>query len=142
VPHKTSPSRLFIMPSHTFAGNRVPAAAAGPPPSSSLLRRFSKPGDLPSTFSGSHGSSPCSTWMSQALHSPPSSFPRARCRCSAAAARRRLPRAVHRHQSITGESNRQSLSLVCLRACHRRRARGGGTKGICVRILKVLGFAV
>jgi hypothetical protein len=28
------------------------------------------------------------------------------------------------------------------RACHRRRARGGETKGICVRILKVLGFAL
>jgi hypothetical protein len=53
--------------SHPFAGARVPAAAAGPPPSSSLLRRFSKPRDLPGTFSGSHGSSPCSTWLSPGL---------------------------------------------------------------------------
>jgi hypothetical protein len=64
VHHHTSPSCLLIKPSHTFAGTRVPTAAAGPHPSSSPLRHFSKPGDLPSTFSGSHGSSPCSTWLS------------------------------------------------------------------------------
>jgi hypothetical protein len=62
--HNTSPSCLLFKPSHPFAGTRVPTAAAGPPPSSSLLRRFSKPRDLPSTFSGSHGSSPRSTWLS------------------------------------------------------------------------------
>jgi hypothetical protein len=64
VHHNTSPSCLLIKSSHTFAGTRVPAAAAVPPLSSSPLRRFSKPGDLPSTFSRSHGSSPCSTWLS------------------------------------------------------------------------------
>jgi hypothetical protein len=61
VHHNTSPSCLLIKPSHTFAGTRVPVATAGPPLSSSPLRHFSKPGDLPSTFSGSHGRSPCST---------------------------------------------------------------------------------
>jgi hypothetical protein len=65
VQHKTSPSCLLCKPSHAFAGTRVPAAAAGPPPSSSLLRRFSKPGDLSSAFPGSHGSYPCSMWLSQ-----------------------------------------------------------------------------
>jgi hypothetical protein len=54
----------------------------------------------------------------QALPSPPSRFPRARRRCSAAAARRRLPRPIHRHQSITGESNRRSLPLVCVAELH------------------------
>jgi hypothetical protein len=67
VHHNTSPSCVLFKLSHPFAGARVPAAAAGPPPSSSLLRRFSKPRDLPGTFSGSHGSSPCSSWLSPGL---------------------------------------------------------------------------
>jgi hypothetical protein len=50
--------------SHPFARVRASAAAAGLPPSSSLLRRFSKPRDLPGTFPGSHGSFLCSTWLS------------------------------------------------------------------------------
>jgi hypothetical protein len=54
----------------------------------------------------------------QPLPSPPSEFPRARRRCSAAAARRWPPRPVHRHQSIAGESNRRSPSLVCLAVLH------------------------
>jgi hypothetical protein len=64
VNHNTSPSHVLIKLSHPFAGVRASAAAAGPQPSSSLLRRFSKPRDLPGTFPGSHGSSPCSTWLS------------------------------------------------------------------------------
>jgi hypothetical protein len=54
VCHNTSPIYVLFKLSHPFAGARVSAAAAGPPPSSSLLRRFSKPRDLPGTFSGSH----------------------------------------------------------------------------------------
>jgi hypothetical protein len=69
------PERLMIESSHTFAGTRVPAAATGPPPSSSPLRRFSKPGDLPRAFSESHGSSPCSTWLSPGLSLAAVQFP-------------------------------------------------------------------
>jgi hypothetical protein len=49
---------------------------------------------------------------SQAFSSLLSSFPRARRRCSAAAARRSLPRSIRRRQSVTGESNRRTLSHV------------------------------
>jgi hypothetical protein len=64
VNHNTCPSHVLIKLSHPFAGARASAAAAGPPPSSSLLRRSSKPSDVSGTFPGSHGSSPCSTWLS------------------------------------------------------------------------------
>jgi hypothetical protein len=75
VYHNTSPSCLLFKPSHPFTGTRVPAAAAGPPPSSPLLRRFSKPRDLPNIFSGSHGSSQCSTWLSPGLPLTAVQFP-------------------------------------------------------------------
>jgi hypothetical protein len=64
VNHNTSPSHVLIKPSHPFAGARAPAVAAGPLPSSSFLRLSSKPSDLSGTFLGSHGSSPCRTWLS------------------------------------------------------------------------------
>jgi hypothetical protein len=82
----------------------------------------------------------------QAFPSPPSSFPRARRHCSAAAARRSL----HRRQSVTGESNRRSLSHVCVAEPHLAAGElvpaigpeGGGTEGISVKISKVLGSPV
>jgi hypothetical protein len=117
VHYNTSPSCLLLKPSHPFAGTRVPAAAAGPPPSSSLLRHFSKPVTCLAPSLG-HLETPRAARGAQASPSPPSSFPRARRRCSAVAARRSLPRSIHHRQSVTGESNRRSLSHVCVAEPH------------------------
>jgi hypothetical protein len=87
VNHNTSLSHVLIKRSHPFAGARASAAAAGPPPSSSLPGRFSKPRDLSGAFPGSHGSSPCSTWLSPgppltAVELPTGEPPLFRCRRS------------------------------------------------------------
>jgi hypothetical protein len=85
----------------------------------------------------------------KALPSPPSSFPRARPLLR----RRRSPETppADPPPSIDHWWVQSTIPIACLRgrapprrrrACPHRRARGEGTKGICVRILKVLGFAV
>jgi nucleoid-associated protein YgaU len=60
-------TRLHRNPSSR--GSRRAAASSSP------LRHFSKPGDLPSASSGSHGSSPCSTWLSPGLALAAIQFP-------------------------------------------------------------------
>jgi hypothetical protein len=54
----------------------------------------------------------------QALPSPPSTFPRARRRCSAATARRSPHWSIHCHQLVAGEPNRRSPLLVCVAEPH------------------------
>jgi hypothetical protein len=83
------------------------------------------------------------------LPSPPSELPQPRCLCATAAARRRLPQPIHRHQSITGEPNRSPPSLVCHPVPHLAAGEfaiaivsKGGTKGLFVKVLKVLGGLV
>jgi hypothetical protein len=80
---------------------------------------------------------------------PLSEFPRARRRCSAAAAHRRVPQPIFLHQSFTGESNRRSPSLVCLPTLHLTAGElaiavgaMGGAKGKFVKDLKLLGSSV
>jgi hypothetical protein len=66
---------------------------------------------------------------------------------AAAAARRQLSRPILLHQSIAGEPNCISPSLVCLPVPHLAAgehaaavgSKGGGTKGLFVKVLKVLG---
>jgi hypothetical protein len=78
--------------------------------------------------------------------SPPSNFPRACRRCSAAAARRSPHRPIHRRQSVARKPNRRSPLLVCVPEPYLAAGEpvpavgpeGGGPKGIVVKISKVL----
>jgi hypothetical protein len=96
-------------------------------------RRFSKPGDLPSAFSGSHGSSPCSTWLSPGPALTAVRFP-------AGAPPPPLAGDFLGRSTATNRSRVSPIDNPCRlfvwpcpprrrRACHRRRARGGRNQG-------------
>jgi hypothetical protein len=145
VHHNTSPNRLLIKPSHAFAGTRVPAAAVGPPPSSSPLRRFSKPGDLSSAFPGSHGSSPSSTWLRPApsltavqvpAGAPPPLAGDSSGR-STATNRSRVSLIEDPHRLFAWPRSTSPPASLPPPSGPR-----GRNRGFCVKILKILGFAV
>jgi hypothetical protein len=147
VHHKSSPSCLLIKSSRTIAGVRAPAAAAGPPPTSSPLRRSSTPGDLPSIFPRPHGSSQCSTLLSTAPFLTAVRAP------AVAPPLRRAPPLAGDFPGRSSSTNQSRVSPIAfprrLFACPcptsppacspSPSGPRGGTKGLIVKVLKLLG---
>jgi hypothetical protein len=97
---------LLACPSRRLTGASVPAAAAGQPSTSYAPRVIPVPTNRLSTSPKSQCSCRGTRWPVPPLSPPDFECPRPRHHRSAAAARRRHLRSIHRHQSITGEPNR------------------------------------